>query len=322
MTTRPSPGRFRQGVAPLAIAVAVVFGATGALLVRPGETTLVAVADAAAPDVTAGTDPQPPLGAAPAPAPRPQRVLLVGDSVAATLASGLEAVLAPLGVELHDRARLGCGISVGGTVDFGGAPSVSRCDSVPDELAAATAEVDPDVVVLLSGGWDQLDRLIDGRWHRVGTPEHDAYFLATVEATVGILSAGGADVLVLTNAYFEEPREPPPGGHWAESDLWRIDRLNALYRLYADAHPETVRVVELGAEVTPDGPSSDVRQGVSLRYDGRHFSTEGARVTGEWLAPELARALRTRRFEAATAALAARGPVAASVVVATGSDDP
>jgi hypothetical protein len=74
----------------------------------------------------------------------------------------------------------------------------------------------------------------------------------------------------------------------AEQDAhWRDDQLNALYRQFAEGHPDKVGIVDLNGFICPNGKYTDVLNGVKMREDGVHFTTESSYIVARWLVPQI-----------------------------------
>jgi hypothetical protein len=273
-------------VAPIgaaAVALALVLTTTGA---RPSvaQETIAALGKAPPPSVPApAVDPT-------ATAP-PTKVLVVGDSVAATMALGLERAQSTDHIVMWNRAVLGCGISRGGEVLEGGewTSQPSSCNNWPTRWGQYLDQFHPDVVVMLVGAWDVLDRRVNGQELRIGTPEHDVYFLATINEAVDVLGSRGAHVVVLTTPYFNRPDLTVPDPvRWIEFDPTRVDRINSLFRSWMSQNPDkNATLFDLNRFVSPGGHFADSVNGVNLRDDGVHFSPSGADYVADWLAPRL-----------------------------------
>jgi len=69
---------------------------------------------------------------------------------------------------------------------------------------------------------------------------------------------------------------------------WRDRALTRFEAEYATAHPG-VRTIDLGTVVCPGDDCADPAGGFrsEWRYDGLHYTTEGARWVAAWLTPQL-----------------------------------
>ncbi|HLZ38346.1 MAG TPA: acyltransferase family protein, partial [Mycobacteriales bacterium] len=218
------------------------------------------------------------------------RVLVLGDSVALTLGYGLQQVADEHGMAVTDRGILGCGLLPDGTYRYVGEvhSTPPECAEMPARWRADLDTYDPDVVLLLVGRWEVMDRVEDGRWVQVGDPAYDARLAAELDDAVRLLSARGAAVGLLTAPYYHRA-ERPDGGLWPEDDPARVDRWNALVRDAAARHPGVAHVVDLGARTTGEpGVYRNHLDGIELRYDGVHFTGRAARYLGRWILPQVA----------------------------------
>ena len=226
----------------------------------------------------------------------PVKVAILGDSVAWRLGFALQADQPDqtYGVDIDDSAIVACGVLR--TTEY-------RAHGVPDPMAAqcnpttpasgqwpaqwkgAVDQFQPNVVVVLAGRWEVMDRLIDGHWSHIGEPDFDAAVRQSLEQAVQVAGSSGADVALLTAPCFDSG-EQPSGLPWPEDDPARLARYNELVRQVAAEHPATTQVVDFGAMVCPGGKYSTTVDGVQLRDgDGVHIvPTAGA---GQWLAAHL-----------------------------------
>ena len=257
-------------------------GPAGPAAAPAPETT--AAAPRPAPAATASAAPsasaraaRPPRGTA--------RVLVLGDSVAQTLAAGLHD---GDGVDVVNEAVLGCGLLTGRHRYFGREYDEPECGGWPDRWRAAVNRHRPDLVAVLVGRWEVMDRRVDGEWRRLGDPAFDAYVTAELERAVDVVTAGGTRMAFLTAPYYRRG-ERPDGGRYPEDDPARVDRFNALLRDVAARRG--VPVVELGAALAPEGTFTRSINGVLVRYDGVHVSAAGARLLRPWLLRQLHAAL-------------------------------
>jgi hypothetical protein len=207
------------------------------------------------------------------PVPRPPvRVLVVGDSVAATMGRGLERWGAATGrAAVWNRGVEWCGVVRGRLPGIVSAADRAACDRWPERWAAHVAEFQPDVVVVLSTIWDAIGRARPewGGTRSPGDPEYEAARRADYDLAVDVLSAGGADVVLLT---------APCLRGMTGQQVEEVAALNAVLRA------TRARVVDLDAIVCPGGAFAETLGGVAgARPDGVHFSDPGA----DWLASRL-----------------------------------
>ena len=226
--------------------------------------------------------------------PLPTRMLLLGDSVANSLAEALSVEAASRGISLFGAARPGCGMTTAVPL----LPAATEATQGTIECARKTAEYQssnvalyqPQVVLWLSS-WEPSNHLYDGVKLDFNTPEGDAALLADFEQSRQRLTAGGATLVMLT---MPEPAEFSDNGP-ADPELVRLYALlNTLFRTFAADNPDTVKVVHLARIVCPTGPPCpEFIDGVRLRpRDGGHFLDGGP----AWVAPRLLDAI-LRQFE-------------------------
>ena len=218
----------------------------------------------------------------------PLRVLVLGDSVALTLAQGLAGRAQKAGMATSSAALLGCGVARGGPLRHGGREQrePASCPTWPAHWSKALDAQDPDVVVVVVGRWEVVDRFWEGRWAHLGEADYDRYIEAELDEAVGLAAARGARVALATAPYYSRG-ERPDGGRWPEDDPRRVDRLNELVRSVAGRHPGTVNTIDLGGKTAKDGGYTRSLDGVQLRYDGVHLTPTGVRWLAPWLLPQI-----------------------------------
>ncbi len=254
------------------VAATVPAEASGSLASSPGTSPAVSL-------------PQGSGGGAPsttAPGTPPERVLLVGDSVALTLGMGLSLAAPHYGIDFRDEAIIGCGVAQGGPLyDTGNVTApVPDCAQWPQTYARDVQSFKPDVVMLLVGPWEVLDRVHDGRWEHIGQPGFDAYEAQQLQRAVDVLGAKGARVVLLTSPYYDHG-EQPNGEPWPQDDPARVNQLNKLLEQVAARNPGVASVIPLGSYMSPGDRYTTTVDGIDMRWsDGIHISVPG----GEYLA--------------------------------------
>ena len=232
----------------------------------------------------------------------PVRVLLVGDSVALTLGAGLGDAAHQAGISLEDEGILGCGVAMGTVMwaDIDGqeqqAPVVPPCQSDPSTgvpwpaaWRSWLAEVRPNVVVLLAGRWEVVDRLYDGRRTNILHPAFAAYVKDMLEEAVDVGTSTGARMVLMTAPCYSLG-DQFDGSPFPEDDPGRVEAYNRLVEEVAAEHPGTVAVQDLYAMVCPGGRFTPNLHGTPLRTpDGIHFDTApgtGAALLAPRILPE------------------------------------
>jgi peptidoglycan/LPS O-acetylase OafA/YrhL len=207
-----------------------------------------------------------PLGPA-AEGTRPERVLVVGDSVALTLGRGVERWGLDHDVAVWNLGRKMCGIPRAPVqVGFEEIRSPS-CERWPAMWAAAIDGFDPDVVIVLSPIWDAMPHRAPS-WRRmrsIGDPVYDRWLFGEYRQAVSVLGSRGARVVWL-DAPCGEGRPLSA----AAADLNRVIR--RLTRLDVD-------VISIARPLC----AARGAWGDSRDLDGYHFSDPGADLVASWL---------------------------------------
>jgi hypothetical protein len=240
-------------------------------------------------------------------------VLVLGDSVGQNIADGLEAEGS---VDVVNGAGVNCTIAGGTLQGYEGNVIGGGCDTWREDWAAQVAEAQPDVVVLNTGGWEVVNRWFEepigiGLPRTILDEDFAASYRGALDEATQILTAGGAELVVLTTPYFDpqsplpeqgalaniwfEPYGPvdPPAGWVPPADgqpfvaaKAKVDQINALKQAWASSGGGTV--ADLQALASPNGEFTLEVDGQVIREDDRvHFNDAGRLLIGEWLAPQL-----------------------------------
>lgn len=258
------------------------------------------VDDSTSPEVARGSSSPPKTHAAPTTtttvAPKDDdalRVVVVGDSLAKDLASGLEQwAVGSSDVVVYDLSIPGCPLSRGGSRKYPNGPEFpveehcSWWDRPHDERTKRLREFAPHIVLVE----DALNELIDRKlanwsdFRRPGDPRFDAWLLSEYRDAAEVFGQDGASV-VFANA---------PCADWSRISHWSTvedadERVAALNRIYDGVVAATTRVADLHDRICPGGQYRDEVEGVpNGRPDGFHLSDEAAlRLAERWLAPFL-----------------------------------
>jgi len=221
----------------------------------------------------------------------PLRVMLVGDSVANSLAPGLAATAKARGYQFWNASVPGCGLGtdVGDRWFDEWRGVYPPClpgwrDRWPHELKVFR----PDIVVGLFGAQDAFDRRMNGHVVHFDTPDGSALAMHDLQSATTMLSSRGAHVVLLTTPYYVmgwpqkvQIERSPLNAPW-------IDRYNLLQRGVARRSDGRVSVVDLNRYLDPDGHWTDTVAGIKVRtFDRCHLSPEGAAYVAQWLTPKL-----------------------------------
>ncbi len=221
---------------------------------------------------------------------RPVTVEVFGDSLAWSLVNHLPA---QPGFIVHGHTVMGCGLLLDSPYRYFGSVEQQRpeCASWPRLLKQAATTDGIDIVMILVGRWETMDRVHNGTWTHLGNTSFDDYVRGELERAVSIAGSGGARVALATEPY-NHRGERPDGGLWPEDEPDRVDRWNALLREVAAEHPDTVQLIELGARLCPEGEFTKSVGNITVRSDGVHLTPEGVHWLAPWLLPQFAAATR------------------------------
>ncbi|MDQ1307052.1 MAG: hypothetical protein QG671_2884 [Actinomycetota bacterium] len=254
------------------------------------------------------TTPDPPAGAAPVPATAApsqavatsapggiHRAVLLGDSNALSLFAGFNPQDAPQ-LSVAPAAEFGCGVvPFDAAVEGQRMPAAGKCQTwMAGNRHAQLVAAQADVGVLFAGSWEQYDRWIDDgpvaytdpRWRTATTDAYAALLreLHGLSSHVALVLDSCHQVPELDlpmEVLFEAGRLPA-----VVNDPARIAAVNTAARAAAASVGFHVDVIDPGPYLCPNG-YQDSLEGVQLRVDGLHFTTEGSRVVWRWLGPRL-----------------------------------
>ncbi|MCK0172789.1 acyltransferase family protein [Mycolicibacterium sp. F2034L] len=216
--------------------------------------------------------------------PGTQTVAVFGDSIAWTLMRYLPATP---GLQFANYTTIGCGIARGGPYRTTGETLNQKpeCDTWPTRWAQRIGYDRPDVVLLMIGRWEMVDRLSGGKWTHVGDDRYDAYLRTELNRAFDVLSSTGARI-VATTAPYNRRAEQADGTLYPEDEPERADDWNELLREVAKPR-RNVTVLDLNEKMSPRGYYTTRTDGIRMRSDGVHPTPEAV----EWLTPWLTEAL-------------------------------
>lgn len=215
--------------------------------------------------------------------------MFIGDSIAWTTAGGLAQFGPQFGLTIINDGINGCGVVQGGPYNYFGAQHdmLPQCEVWPDTWQADVSRDNPDLVAMVVGRWELMDRMFQGRWTHIGDPVFDAYLAAEVDRAIAIVSTHGAKVALFTTPYYRRGLRPD-GGLYPEDDPARVDRMNAIFRDVAARHPGLVTLVDFGGRLSPGGQLAMSIDGIRIRSDGVHLTPQAGGWLAPWLLPQLA----------------------------------
>jgi peptidoglycan/LPS O-acetylase OafA/YrhL len=218
-------------------------------------------------------------------APGTKRVAVFGDSVAWTLMRYLPPTA---GLSFTNYTTIGCGVARGGPYRYAGETLNQKpeCDAWPSRWSQRINHDRPDVVLLIIGRWEVVDRVNEGDWTHIGDDAYDAYLRGELQRALDILTSTGARVVVTTEPY-NRRGERADGSLYPEDQPARADRWNTLLRSVIGKRPD-VTVLDLNEKLCPNGYYTTKVDGIKMRSDGVHPTPEAVK----WLTPWLTDALR------------------------------
>ena len=219
---------------------------------------------------------------------RPVRIIVVGDSTAASTGAGLVqwAALDPTIAKVTLLVAPGCGFIRSGVVPTDGTvPYTAQCNDILDhQLPTALKALQPDIVMLMTTIRDVEPRVFDSAEGAL-TPR-DPRFVNRVRGdyvaiTNMILSASSAHVV-----WIKPPAIDP---YWMNLDVPQRDvvahsMMAVLMGAATIGHRDRAIVLDLGAWLETAGLAEDH----ATRPDGIHFDQASSLdVATRWLGPEL-----------------------------------
>ena len=219
------------------------------------------------------------------PAQGTKRVAVFGDSVAWTLMRYLPPTP---GLTFANYTTIGCGVARGGPYRYTGQTLNQKpeCDDWPARWSQRINHDRPDVVLLIIGRWEVVDRVNEGNWTHIGDDAYDAYLRGELQRALDIVTSTGARVVVTTEPY-NRRAEKPDGSLYPEDQPIRADRWNTLLRSVIGKRPD-VTVLDLNKKMCPNGYYTSKVDGIKMRMDGVHPTPEAVK----WLTPWLTDALK------------------------------
>lgn len=213
------------------------------------------------------------------------KVMLFGDSTALTLGIGLSEHQSRYDVTQYDQGILGCGVAEGAEFQMKGvdAPTAVPCDGGPADTQwphiwrHQIATRRPNVVMILAGRWEVVNRTYRGEWTNIENAAYATYVKHQLETAVRIAVSGGARVVLLTAPCFDTG-EQPNGQPWPEDSPARLAIYNHIVRQVAASSPD-VSVINFNAMACPGGRYEEFVDGQQVRMsDGVHFTLTGGNV--------------------------------------------
>ncbi len=232
------------------------------------------VSTTAAPVVVGTVDAE--VGNALAVADGDRRLLVIGDSVPYLLAGEWEALSADTGVSVVVRAAVGCRQSPDER-DQGRSDTAAVCAAMVANLPRDLQQFRPPALLYHYAMADQFVRE-GGVTYSSCSAEGRAALTRQVESMVDAArDAGAVMFLTMPNDPPDDLGLDPDGERLVGADCYR-----ETYTEIAERNGDVVRLLRLDDLVCPP-PDGGCREHDALRYDGIHFTDEGARTVLPWI---------------------------------------
>jgi peptidoglycan/LPS O-acetylase OafA/YrhL len=214
------------------------------------------------------------------------KVFFVGDSVSYNLRYYFDPAKTP-GISLDGSTKLGCGLIpktnvIAGKPDPPAPGCAEWAAGWPAELAAGHR----DLSVLFLGIGEQFDVQQAGGNISFGTPAYARFLDKYLDGALATMAKSSDHVAIMNvpcHRVLESDVNPIPT---IVNDQRRIDWLNQYLLAYQKRSSTPFSVIDLNKFICVDG--DPVQRGdVKLRFDGLHFTAEGAALVWKWLGPQL-----------------------------------
>jgi SGNH domain (fused to AT3 domains) len=204
----------------------------------------------------------------------PKRVLVIGDSLAVTMAQQMAMGDENFGTLIKIGALLGCGFVTGYEIDSTGrqfSDENAHCNTEVASWVAQERTFKPQAVLVEMGWWDSQQHLINGDVESLADPSYDAMVMQSVLNLIKDLrTASSAPIFFLSVPWMDPPAWPngqpnpavTPGSH---------NEINALIK-EATETSSTLHFVDISPYITPSGQyQQDVDGQVCRTADGVHL---------------------------------------------------
>jgi peptidoglycan/LPS O-acetylase OafA/YrhL len=198
---------------------------------------------------------------------RPVRVMVVGDSVGASLADALLPIEDAAGIETFSRAAPSCSYDRVATVGSSSFTEDATCVDIVDGWRADVATFRPDVVLFMYGSWSGWT--FEGTFRTQCDPVLASYVTELYELALNDLTSQGAHLAMITPAYWRADGPNP------ELDS-AYDCLREVMRLFVADQAENTSLVDVHGMLCLGDDCEATAGGDAVRADGLHYSGAGA----------------------------------------------
>ena len=183
------------------------------------------------------------------------------------------------GLDFADYTTIGCGIARGGPYEYVGQELDQKpeCDAWPSRWSQRISHERPDVVLLIVGRWEVVDRMNEGSWTHIGDDGYDAYLRGELNRALDILGVDGCADRRDDRAVQPARRRSRTAACTPRTSPERVDRWNTLVRSVVDERPNA-SVLDLNKKLSPNGYYQTKVNGIRMRSDGVHPDAGGGRV--------------------------------------------
>ena len=228
----------------------------------------------------------------------PTHVLVIGNSLAATLGVGLMQDEERYNTEIFLDPLPGCGFGLPSEFDLtqstGWTPLPAECNTEIEHWRQDEVAVGAQVVVVELGWRDSFDVKIGGRIEHLGEAAYDAYVSQRMSLLLSTLGQGGIPVVLLSIA--DANVTNPDGSLAAVASPTRHEEINALLAAAAAGATGRVAVENLDSIVSPQGHFASFVDGQQCRFsDGLHFTVFCGELAQQSILPFTVRMLSASR---------------------------
>ncbi|MFM7618111.1 MAG: acyltransferase family protein [Actinomycetes bacterium] len=222
---------------------------------------------------------------------RTPRLLVVGEGDALALAVADRQATRTGGVAVAVVSTPTCSVAGNRTVTGELVAPPIRCDRWTDALTAGMA-YEPDRVVLMAGTSAIVDHRVRGRTFRVGDPRYARLLTRNLDAARRTLAVPGSPLFVSTVTCPGLPDGDTSATATTLRDPARRVWVNQVWRRWAAAHGDAVRLVDLDDLLCPGGDTRPVGPDGPLRASNGALTRAGLDALRSWLVEQSGLAAR------------------------------
>jgi hypothetical protein len=212
-------------------------------------------------------------------------VHLIGDSVALNLLQNFDPTQTA-GINLSASTRLGCGPLPESLIVAGKQlPYDPACGEWAATWLAQVVAARPEVAVFFANMDQLFDIEVDGAVLHFGAPVHDERLRRRYLGALGELKRVCPHVVIVNlacNRVYDDGKNRIAN---ILNDDSRVQHVNSIIKEIAAK--ADVPVIDVDAWLCRGGGDPEHHDGVKMRFDGLHYTHEGARLVWKWLGPQL-----------------------------------